>query len=70
MTNQMVPYGRIGTLFARGSINAQALIALVEGGVFEQLPDLRVVVTGLAWGSVTVKQLPCPTVLVTEILPP
>ena len=54
MTNQMVPYGRIGTLFARGSINAQALIALVEGGVFEQLPDLRVVVTGLAWGGLAV----------------
>ena len=54
MTNRMVPYGRIGTLFARGTINAQALIALVEGGVFEALPDLRVVVTALAWGGLAV----------------
>jgi len=54
MTRQMVPYGRIGTLFARGTINAQALIALVEGGVFEDLPGLRVVVTALAWGGLAV----------------
>ena len=54
MTRQMVPYGRIGTLFARGTINAQALIALVEGGVFEELPQLRVVVTALAYGGLAV----------------
>jgi predicted TIM-barrel fold metal-dependent hydrolase len=54
MTRRMVPYGRIGTLFARGTINAQSLIALVEGGVFEALPDLRVIVTGLAWGGLAV----------------
>jgi len=48
MTRRMVSYGRIGTLFARGTINAQALIALVEGGVFEALPGLRVAVTALA----------------------
>jgi len=54
MTARMVPYGRIGTLFARGTINAQALIALVEGGVFESLPDLRVVVTALAYGGLAV----------------
>lgn len=54
LTRRMVPYGRIGTLFARGTINAQALIALVEGNVFEALPDLHVVVTGLAWGGLAV----------------
>lgn len=51
MTTQMSPYGRIGTLFARGTVNAQALIALVEGGVFRELPALRVVVTTLAFGG-------------------
>ncbi len=54
LTRRMVPYGRIGTLFARGTVNAQSLLALVEGGVFEQLPKLRVVVTALAWGGLAV----------------
>jgi aminocarboxymuconate-semialdehyde decarboxylase len=44
----MMPYGAIGTLFARGTVNSAALIALVEGGVFSELPSLRVVVTGHA----------------------
>ncbi|MFM1815532.1 MAG: hypothetical protein RLZ98_2227 [Pseudomonadota bacterium] len=48
---QMEPYGRKGTLFARGTVNAQALIALLEGGVFQQLPGLRIVVTALAFGG-------------------
>jgi aminocarboxymuconate-semialdehyde decarboxylase len=51
LTRQMVPYGLIGTLFARGTANSASLIALVEGGVFSQLPDLRVVVTALAFGG-------------------
>jgi aminocarboxymuconate-semialdehyde decarboxylase len=51
LTRQMAPYGMIGTLFARGTVNAAALIALVEGGVFAELPDLRVVVTGHAVGG-------------------
>jgi predicted TIM-barrel fold metal-dependent hydrolase len=51
LTRQMAPYGLIGTLFARGTVNSAALIALVEGGVFEQLPDLRVVVTAHAVGG-------------------
>ena len=50
-TARMVPYGLIGTLFARGTANSAALIALVEGGVFSQLPGLRVVVTALAFGG-------------------
>jgi len=52
LTRQMTPYGVIGTLFARGTVNSASLIALVEGGVFSELPDLRVVVTGHAIGGV------------------
>lgn len=51
LTRQMAPYGVIGTLFARGTVNSAALIALVEGGVFAELPNLRVVVTGHAIGG-------------------
>jgi predicted TIM-barrel fold metal-dependent hydrolase len=51
LTKQMSPYGLIGTLFARGTVNSASLIALVEGEVFSQLPDLRVVVTAHAIGG-------------------
>lgn len=51
LTKQMAPYGIIGTLFARGTVNSASLIALVEGGVFAQLPGLRVVVTAHAIGG-------------------
>jgi aminocarboxymuconate-semialdehyde decarboxylase len=51
LTRLLAPYGRIGTLFARGTTNAAALIALVEGGVFAELPRLQVVVTELAFGG-------------------
>jgi aminocarboxymuconate-semialdehyde decarboxylase len=51
LTRQMTPYGVVGTLFARGTINSAALIALLEGGVFSQLPGLRVVVTAHAIGG-------------------
>src|SRR4030081_260083 len=51
LTRQMVPYGLIGTLFARGTANSASLIALVEGGVFSQLPGLRIVVTALAFAG-------------------
>jgi aminocarboxymuconate-semialdehyde decarboxylase len=51
LTRQMAPYGVIGTLFARGTANSACLIALVEGGVFAELPNLRVVVTGHAIGG-------------------
>ncbi len=51
LTRQMAPYGVIGTLFARGTINAAALIALLEGGAFTQLPGLRIVITGHAIGG-------------------
>jgi aminocarboxymuconate-semialdehyde decarboxylase len=52
LTSQMTSYGLIGTLYARGTANSASLIALVEGGVFSQLPGLRVVVTALALGGV------------------
>jgi aminocarboxymuconate-semialdehyde decarboxylase len=51
LTKQMAPYGLIGTLFARGTVNSASLIALIEGGVFAQLPGLRVVVTAHAIGG-------------------
>jgi aminocarboxymuconate-semialdehyde decarboxylase len=51
LTRQMTPYGLIGTLFARGAVNSAALIAMVEGGVFSELPDLRVVFTAQAIGG-------------------
>ncbi len=44
--------GRVGLLHARGSINAASLIALIESGVFTELPELKVVVTALAIGGV------------------
>jgi predicted TIM-barrel fold metal-dependent hydrolase len=51
LTRQMGSYGQVGALFARGTANSASLIALVEGGVFSQLPGLRVVVTALAFGG-------------------
>jgi predicted TIM-barrel fold metal-dependent hydrolase len=51
LTKQMSPYGLLGTLFARGTVNSASLIALVEGGVFSELPGLRVVVTAHAIGG-------------------
>lgn len=54
LTRQMAPHGPVGMLFARGSANAASLIALVEGGVFSQLPNLRIVVTALAFGGIAV----------------
>lgn len=37
--------------FVRGTINSAAVIAMLEGGLFEELPRLRVVVTSLAVGG-------------------
>lgn len=51
LTRQMSPYGVIGTLFARGTVNSASLIALVESGTFSELPGLRVVVTAHAVGG-------------------
>lgn len=52
LSRQLAPYGRLGTLLARGTVNAATLIALLEGGVFDELPKLQVVVTTLAIGGV------------------
>lgn len=52
LSAQLAPYGRFGTFLARGTVNAASLAALIAGGVFEELPGLRVVVTTLAIGGV------------------
>jgi predicted TIM-barrel fold metal-dependent hydrolase len=44
--------GRQGVRLARATINSLALMSLLEGGVFDELPQLRVVVTTLAIGGV------------------
>jgi predicted TIM-barrel fold metal-dependent hydrolase len=52
LSRQLAPYGRLGTLLARGTVNAATLVALLEGGVFDEIPSLQVVVTTLAIGGV------------------
>ncbi|MGL4286433.1 MAG: amidohydrolase family protein [Phreatobacter sp.] len=52
LSRLLAPYGPVGTLYARGTVNSSALIALVEGGVLEALPTLKIVVTTLAIGGV------------------
>lgn len=44
--------GPIGQRLARATINSAALISLIEGGVFEDAPGLKIVVTTLALGGV------------------
>jgi predicted TIM-barrel fold metal-dependent hydrolase len=44
--------GRIGVRLARGTINNAALIAMLEGGTFDELPKLQVVMTTLAMGGI------------------
>jgi len=51
---RLVRYGRLGQQLSRGAINAAALVALLEGGVFDELPNLRVVVTTLAIGGLMI----------------
>ena len=52
LTSQLARYPSLGVLLARGTVNAATLVALLEGGVFDALPELRVVVTTLAIGGV------------------
>ena len=47
LSSQLAGLGRLGTRLSRGTINAAAAIALVTSGVFEELPELRVVITAL-----------------------
>ena len=44
-------FGRLGVRLTRGTINAAGLFAMVESGMFEEMPNLRVVVTALALGG-------------------
>jgi aminocarboxymuconate-semialdehyde decarboxylase len=44
-------YGRFGVRLTRGTINAAGLFAMLESGMFEEMPNLRVVVTALALGG-------------------
>jgi predicted TIM-barrel fold metal-dependent hydrolase len=44
--------GRIGVRLARGTINSAALINMLEGGTFDDIPKLQVVMTTLAMGGV------------------
>ena len=44
-------HGRLGIRLARGTINSATLVAMLEGGVFEDAPGLRIVVTTLAMGG-------------------
>ncbi|MGE8941992.1 amidohydrolase family protein [Leptospira interrogans] len=52
LRQRFASYGRLGNTFNRGTINAAALIALLEGGIFDELPTLRIVVTTLAIGGI------------------
>jgi aminocarboxymuconate-semialdehyde decarboxylase len=45
-------FGRLGVRLARGTINSAALVSMLEGGTFDELPKLQVVVTTLAFGAV------------------
>ena len=50
--NRFRRHGRLGVRLARSTINSAALFALLEGGAFDDLPNLHVVVTTLALGGV------------------
>ena len=50
MHKRFARYGFLGVRLARGTINSAALFALLESGTFDELPNLRVVVTTLALG--------------------
>lgn len=51
LRKRFAAYGRLGNTFNRGTVNAAALIALLESGTFDRLPRLQVVVTTLAIGG-------------------
>jgi predicted TIM-barrel fold metal-dependent hydrolase len=55
LARHMARYGRLAGLMSRGTVNAASLIALIESGVFTELPTLRVVVSGLAIGGMMVE---------------
>jgi len=51
LRQRFAKYRRAGITLTRSTINSAALIALIEGGTFDDLPGLRVVVTTLAIGA-------------------
>lgn len=51
LSKRFARYGRLGSMLNRGTVNSAALISLLEGGVFDELPNLQVVVTTLAIGG-------------------
>lgn len=44
-------FGQMGVRLTRSTINGAALYALLEGGVFDELPGLKVIMTSLAFGA-------------------
>lgn len=50
--NRFVKYGPLGVRLARSTINSAALFAMLQSGTFDELPNLKVVVTTLALGGV------------------
>ncbi len=52
MHERFKTHGRNGVRLARATINSATLIAMLEGGVFEKVPKLNIVVTTLAIGGV------------------
>jgi aminocarboxymuconate-semialdehyde decarboxylase len=52
LRKRLAAYRQLGNTFNRGTVNAAALIALLESGTFDELPALRVVITTLAIGGV------------------
>lgn len=52
LTRQLSGYGRLGTLLARGTVNAASLVALIGSGTLDALPGLNIVVTTLAIGTI------------------
>jgi aminocarboxymuconate-semialdehyde decarboxylase len=44
--------GRMGVRLARGTINNAALVSMLEGGTFDEVPKLQVVMTTLAMGGI------------------
>jgi aminocarboxymuconate-semialdehyde decarboxylase len=52
LSDRLARYGRLGSQLARGNVNAATLVALLESGTLDELPDLQVVVTTLAIGGV------------------
>lgn len=50
--DQLSRHGRVAGLLARGTINAASLIAMIEAGLFDDLPELTVIVTGLGLSGI------------------